>query len=247
LARVRINAPQREIREEAGIDIPLDHLRMIGIVSEKAYEGRHHWLIFLFTVKRPVQPAEIARMDMDEGKLEWHDIDAVERLPIPDTDLRVMWPGVRKHRDGFFMVHIDCSTMGSGQSFLPHDRRVVDQDRLMRARGVAALRESVGTLPAMRRLPLRWIGRCIVAIALVCFAGCSGPSVTYTTTSNRARWRGHHVRRLSRVDRRLEREHASLHPLLGRRVGLWQTRSRRSRRRAISSSSTCPVTAVRRW
>ncbi|MFZ4697695.1 MAG: NUDIX domain-containing protein, partial [Phycisphaerales bacterium] len=44
----------REIREEAGISLPIDGVRCMGVVSEKAYQGEMHWLIFLFETTRPV-------------------------------------------------------------------------------------------------------------------------------------------------------------------------------------------------
>ncbi len=99
----------REIREETGIELSLDDVRMTGIVSERAYEGRSHWLIFLFEVMRPVRPDALAWTDFSEGRLEWKRIDEVPQLAIPDTDREVMWPLVQSHRGGFFVVQIDCS------------------------------------------------------------------------------------------------------------------------------------------
>jgi 8-oxo-dGTP diphosphatase len=99
----------REIREEASIELRPDEIRMIGIVSERAYQGEDHWLIFLFETTRPIRAGEIPHSEFDEGRLEWHPVDRVASLPIPETDREVMWPHVCAHRGGFFMVHIDCS------------------------------------------------------------------------------------------------------------------------------------------
>lgn len=99
----------REIREEAGFDIAIDELHLTGIVSEKAYEGENHWLIFIYEVTRPIGHDEIADMHFDEGVLEWIRVEDVAGLDIPDTDREVMWPLVQEHRGGFFQVHIDCS------------------------------------------------------------------------------------------------------------------------------------------
>ena len=99
----------REIREEAGLDIPVDQLHLTGIVSETAYEGENHWLIFLYEVTRAIRSDEIIDMHFDEGVMEWVKIEEVESLDIPITDRQVMWPLVQNHRGGFFMVHIDCS------------------------------------------------------------------------------------------------------------------------------------------
>lgn len=98
----------REIREEAEITLRADEIRLSGIVSEKAYQGRHHWLIFLYEVTRPIRGDEIPRKEFEEGTLGWHDLERVADLPIPETDRAVMWPHVRAHRGGFFMVHVDC-------------------------------------------------------------------------------------------------------------------------------------------
>lgn len=99
----------REIAEEVGLTIPAEQVRLTGIVSERAYEGHAHWLIFLFEVTRAIRHDEITRLEFDEGRLEWVPIDRVVDYPIPRTDQDVMWPLVQSHREGFFMVHIDCS------------------------------------------------------------------------------------------------------------------------------------------
>jgi len=79
-------------------------------VSERAYQGQMHWLIFLFECVRAVGQAEIPLREFDEGRLEWVPAAGVERLPIPATDRDVMWPLVRAHRGGgFFSVDIDCA------------------------------------------------------------------------------------------------------------------------------------------
>ena len=98
----------REIREEAGLDIDLADLHLTGIVSETAFLGEMHWLMFLYEVTRPVAiPPEA--MEFDEGRLEWHPREAIAGLPIPDTDKNVIWPLFWGHRGGFFAVHIDCT------------------------------------------------------------------------------------------------------------------------------------------
>lgn len=103
---------QREIREEAGIDVPIERLHLMGLISEQSYEGRGHWLLFYFRVLGPVW---VEPQDMNEGRLEWFRTDELEGLPIPDTDRQIIWPLVRAHekpgpdgRPGFFSVHIDC-------------------------------------------------------------------------------------------------------------------------------------------
>ncbi len=102
----------REIREETGLTLDADGLRLIGVVSERAYEHEAHWLIFLFEAVRPVARDDVKWTHFSEGRLEWKRIEEVATLPIPLTDRQVMWPQVQAHRGGFFVVHIDWSGQG---------------------------------------------------------------------------------------------------------------------------------------
>jgi 8-oxo-dGTP diphosphatase len=104
---------QREIQEEAGLDVPIDRLHLLGLISEASYEGKGHWLLFYYKV---IGPVWVEPRDMREGRLDWFSPDVIESLPLPDTDRRIIWPLVRKHeqpgpsgRPGFFAVHIDCA------------------------------------------------------------------------------------------------------------------------------------------
>jgi len=99
----------REIQEETGITVDPRELQLLGIVSERAYQGEGHWLIFLFEVTRPIRRDALKWSEFDEGLLEWKHPDEVADLPIPRTDRDVMWPLVQSHRGGFFTVHIDWS------------------------------------------------------------------------------------------------------------------------------------------
>lgn len=96
----------REIEEETGLTLNREDLHLAGIVSETAYGGRQHWLMFLYEATRPV---EVDAGAIDEGELDWHAVEAVEALAIPATDRAVIWPMVQRFRGGFFAVHIDCS------------------------------------------------------------------------------------------------------------------------------------------
>lgn len=98
----------REIGEETGVKVAPGDLRMLGIVSERAYQGEGHWLIFLFEVTRPIRHEEMKWTEFAEGTLEWKQPSDVAGLDIPRTDRDVMWPLVQSHRGGgFFTVHID--------------------------------------------------------------------------------------------------------------------------------------------
>lgn len=103
---------QREIHEEAGIHVPIERLHLLGLISESAFEGRGHWLLFLYRVLGPV---EVKPHDMPEGRLEWFRPDEIDSLPLPDSDRKIIWPLSRRHErsgpgglPGFFAVHIDC-------------------------------------------------------------------------------------------------------------------------------------------
>lgn len=98
-------AAVREIKEETGLDIPAERLRLTGIVSETAYQHETHWLIFLYDV---IGPVDLEPHDMKEGRLDWHDEEQIADLPMPETDQRIIWPLRQAHAGGFFMVHIDC-------------------------------------------------------------------------------------------------------------------------------------------
>lgn len=96
----------REIREEAGVEVTHADLHLCGIVSERSYEGQGHWLLFCYEVRKPVK---VVKSDLSEGRLEWHEMERVLDLSIPETDRRIIWPAFLRNRGGFFMVHIDCS------------------------------------------------------------------------------------------------------------------------------------------
>ncbi|MCC6426221.1 MAG: NUDIX domain-containing protein [Phycisphaerales bacterium] len=119
---------RREIMEEAGIDIPIDRLHLLGLISETAFEGRGHWLLFYYLVKGPVN---VPAHDMPEGRLDWFHPHEIDELPLPESDRLIINPLVRKHEKtgprgepGFFAVHIDCigdtMTWKIEQETLPH-------------------------------------------------------------------------------------------------------------------------------
>lgn len=111
---------QREIMEEAGIHVPIERLFLGALISEQAFEGKGHWLMFYYRVIGPVwvEPSDIA-----EGRLDWFPASEVEGLPLPETDRRIIWPMIRKHegaartdpyaKPDFFALHIDL-TKGDG-------------------------------------------------------------------------------------------------------------------------------------
>lgn len=103
---------KREIEEEAGIEVPIQDLHLLGIVAERAYEGAGHWLMFVYRV---IPPVVVAEREIREGRLGWFEESEITGLPLPETDRKVIWPLIRANegRDGgphgFFSVHIDCT------------------------------------------------------------------------------------------------------------------------------------------
>ncbi|MBX3357056.1 MAG: NUDIX domain-containing protein [Phycisphaeraceae bacterium] len=107
---------QREILEEAGIEVPIERLHLAGLISEASYEGAGHWLLFYYRV---VGPVWVEPVDMREGRLDWFRPDEIDSLPLPETDRKIIWPLVREGeqagaagRPAFFAVHIDCTEQG---------------------------------------------------------------------------------------------------------------------------------------
>lgn len=107
-----VQCAQREIREEAGIHVPINRIHLGGLIAETAFEGNGHWLLFYYRVLGAV---DVETGPMDEGELRWHPPEEIESLPLPVTDREIIWPMIRKHeavsengRPGFFSLHIDC-------------------------------------------------------------------------------------------------------------------------------------------
>jgi 8-oxo-dGTP diphosphatase len=105
---------QREVHEEAGLDLPLDRFHLLGMVSEQAFEGKGHWLMFVYRVLGSVW---VEPHDMREGRLDWYAPEQLASLPVPETDRLVIWPLMERAaqktpapqgKPGFFAVHIDC-------------------------------------------------------------------------------------------------------------------------------------------
>ena len=100
----------REVREEAGIAAAATDMQLTGIVAERAYQGQAHWLLFCFEFCRTLGAKEIPEREFEEGRLEWVPVDEVARKNIPQIDSTVLWPLIQRHRGGFFVVDVDCST-----------------------------------------------------------------------------------------------------------------------------------------
>ncbi len=100
----------REAEEEIGLTLTPGDLHLCGLVSEHGYQGRAHWLMFLFEVKprlRRLPPPH------REGEFAFFDAAALPSLPIPRTDAEQIWPLFWRHRGGFFAAHCRCLPGGA--------------------------------------------------------------------------------------------------------------------------------------
>jgi 8-oxo-dGTP diphosphatase len=95
----------RETREETGLEVAASDLHLFSIIAEKAYEGETHWLMFLFRCRRPLPGLP---PDISEGRFGFFSREAIDALPIPETDRTALWPTYDAHRDRFVMLKADC-------------------------------------------------------------------------------------------------------------------------------------------
>ncbi len=96
----------RETREETGVAAAPEDFHLFAMISEKAYEGEAHWLLFLFRLKKHVTTLPPA---MAEGRFGFFARTAIDTLPIPDTDRAALWPIYDRYREGFVALRADCA------------------------------------------------------------------------------------------------------------------------------------------
>ena len=97
---------KREAFEEVGLKLKDKDLSLFGYISEKAYEGNSHWLMFMFDCLIPLEqkPAEI-----DEGYFQFYNRNEINDLQIPPSDHKLVWPFYDRRTEGFWCVRVDCS------------------------------------------------------------------------------------------------------------------------------------------
>ncbi len=101
---------RRETFEEVGLELTDQDLQCFGYISEKSYEGTGHWLMFLFNCKKAVLSLPPA---MEEGHFEFFSREAIDALPIPETDRSLLWPYYDTYKDGFIGLRANCDPQGS--------------------------------------------------------------------------------------------------------------------------------------
>lgn len=97
---------RRETLEETGVAVETSDLHLFAIVAEKAYEGRNHWLMFLFRCGKPVAALPA---DIPEGRFGFFSRARIESLDIPETDRSALWPIYDKYRESFVALRADCA------------------------------------------------------------------------------------------------------------------------------------------
>lgn len=102
----------REAEEELRLKLkPLD-LHLTGLISEHGYEGRHHWLMFLFEIKSKIRTLPAPH---PEGRFEFFSRENLGANPLPVTDREMIWPLFWEYRGGFFSAHCRCGADGRRQ------------------------------------------------------------------------------------------------------------------------------------
>lgn len=96
----------RETAEETGLTIRQEDLHLFAIIAEKAYQGSTHWLMFLFRCKQAIGTLPAA---ISEGRFGFFSREAIEQLPIPETDKAALWPIFDRYQNGFVSLRADCS------------------------------------------------------------------------------------------------------------------------------------------
>ena len=109
----------REAQEELGLIISPAALHLTGIISEHGYQGRSHWLLFLFEVMRRLAAVPATHR---EGRFQFFARAALNGLNLPQTDLERIWPWFWQHRGGFFAAHCHCRADGQNEWTLEESR-----------------------------------------------------------------------------------------------------------------------------
>jgi 8-oxo-dGTP diphosphatase len=111
---------RREAHEELGIEFATSDFHLVGLVSEHGYQGRTHWLMFLFEVKRKLKTVPSLHR---EGRFRFFAREALDDLQLPQTDRESIWPWFWEHRGGFFAAHCHCETDGTNIWTLEESKR----------------------------------------------------------------------------------------------------------------------------
>ena len=103
-------AALREAGEETGVYLKINQLKLVGFISEQAYEQSAHWHLFLFKVTAHLSHLPPAH---EEGEFQFFRTDEILGLDIPDTDRHFIWPTLIRNEGRFFSAHCRCQPDGS--------------------------------------------------------------------------------------------------------------------------------------
>lgn len=109
----------REAREELGLSFAPGDFHLTGLVSEHGYQGRSHWLMFLFELKPRLRALP---RPISEGRFAFFSRPQLETLALPQTDRERIWPWFWQHRGGFFAAHCHCHPNGQNTWTLEESR-----------------------------------------------------------------------------------------------------------------------------
>ena len=101
-----LECARRETLEEINLDLKDDNLSCFGYISEKCYEGKTHWLMFLFKSKVYL---ENLPNPISEGHFSFFTRKEINDLNIPETDRSLLWPYYDTHSDGFIGLRANCN------------------------------------------------------------------------------------------------------------------------------------------
>ncbi len=99
----------RETHEETGLEISPEELHLFAVISETAYEGTGHWLMFLYKCRKPVGKLPEA---ITEGHFGFFSRSEIDTLNIPETDRLALWPLYDQYSDRFVALRADCTPGG---------------------------------------------------------------------------------------------------------------------------------------
>jgi 8-oxo-dGTP diphosphatase len=102
----------REAAEELQLKLPPSALHLTGLVSEHGFEGKSHWLMFLFEVKPRLNATPPPHR---EGTFRFFTRSELDALPLPQTDRERIWPWFWQYRGGFFAAHCHCHSNGQNE------------------------------------------------------------------------------------------------------------------------------------
>lgn len=100
---------RRETQEEVGLELMDEDLHCFGYIAEKSYEGTGHWLMFLFDCRRAI---DALPPTIDEGHFAFFSRNAIDELPIPETDRTLLWPYYDRFKNSFVGLRANCDPSG---------------------------------------------------------------------------------------------------------------------------------------